>query len=425
MYDLFESDGINSVTEKAKLMTEVADVSGDKLENYGVIKVLIEESFEKNKGILTKQACLYCFGFLACFYVQSLSSNETLNVWLNVICLVTIVCMSIIEVLQVKSEGVFGYFSQPLNYLDNFLYIFYFVYFYHRIQEGNRGKNLIPHKEEANASWVLGNCVIGILGFLKFFTYMRISQSFSKFTILIVNVFLGLGSFITIFACLILLVDYLYKVSGSVTFDDGDFANDQVPATLADLIQGYRNAIGDIAVPTFEVWKGHDYETAIVSWQLVLFVLSTFVNVIIILNFLIAYISQVYDDIMGKEELFMLQNFADMNMEGSVIRDFISSLGGGPAIKPYQCFYVQLEVQSDRGQTHDGFVKSIKKHINRSTGQLDAKIDSIKKLTTNLERLFVKEIRNLKVIMAKNPDEDQEETKEEAYIRMNKAALLM
>jgi hypothetical protein len=285
------------------------------------------------------QAYIFMFGFYFPFIIQCYTQRASNTILLNSVCLLTSLVMSCIEVLQViNKKG--EYFKEFLNYFDVMLCVIYPVYFFYRIKERNVSKNMIPlaTDEEHEIGWTIANNFIGIQGFIKFFSFLRVSKMFSKFTIMLVNVFLGLISFNLVFFSMIGLFAFLSSISGFVTFSEDDYPTD-VNFVLATVTQTFRNSIGDINMPSIEAWKGTDYYIPMTFWAQALFFVSTYIMVIIMLNFLIAAISQSYDEVMGKEELYFAQSMADLNTESALVIDFLNKLKCFK-MKPVQSFHI-------------------------------------------------------------------------------------
>jgi hypothetical protein len=88
---------------------------------------------------------------------------------------------------------------------------------------------------------------------------------------------------------------------------------DHVDASIALILQNFRNSVGDIAVPTYDYWipdkdstVGYplaNFQIGMVGWAWMLFLFNEFFILIVLLNFLIAIIGQSYDEVMSKQEI--------------------------------------------------------------------------------------------------------------------------
>lgn len=136
----------------------------------------------------------------------------------------------------------------------------------------------------------------------------------------------------------------MYKVSGIDPISHGDYDNLDMGSAL--VFQNFRNAIGDLTVPSNSLWFTFDSKKypnqpdlsntsqrfisyGMVYWGWALFLLSIFFNLIILLNFLIAIISQSYDDVMGKEKMNRYLSRCDLNAEVAVLSDAFSHVFSG------------------------------------------------------------------------------------------------
>ena len=102
-----------------------------------------------------------------------------------------------------------------------------------------------------------------------------------------------------------------YRIAG-VEFDDGDYS--MLNSNLVLFFQTYRNSIGDIAPPTYPRWvtafesgDSEEYYKGLVMIAIIWFVwvAHQFVILILLLNFLIAIVSQSYENVMQQTDYFI------------------------------------------------------------------------------------------------------------------------
>lgn len=145
-----------------------------------------------------------------------------------------------------------------------------------------------------------------ILQVLKIQYFMRVSQDFAKIVKLNSQVFLDITSF-TIFLFFWMGVFlFLYIIAGFDVGSEDDYPN--VLKEFAMAIQVYRNSWGDVTAPTYEHWTGNDElseagKSFFTAYSWILFSIHEFFMVIVLLNFLIAIVSQSYDSIMDNEQV--------------------------------------------------------------------------------------------------------------------------
>ena len=119
-----------------------------------------------------------------------------------------------------------------------------------------------------------------------------------------------------------------------VKFDDSDYS------TLSDatitFIQAYRNSVGDIATPGYDSWieerKADESAWEKLEFNAIIFLIwgfwiaQQFIVLIVLLNFLIAVISQVYDDIISQQTTLTFKHKATLNREYFMILRYLNSL---------------------------------------------------------------------------------------------------
>ena len=97
---------------------------------------------------------------------------------------------------------------------------------------------------------------------------------------------------------------------------------------MATLLQTFRNSIGDIAVPDYSSWeKAGDWKyPAIMTAIWFLWFMNLLINLILLLNFLIAVISQVYDQVVAQSQYCSYTFKATFNREYFIIKSQITVL---------------------------------------------------------------------------------------------------
>ena len=90
-------------------------------------------------------------------------------------------------------------------------------------------------------------------------------------------------------------------------------------------MQVYSNSIGNIDAPYYPTWTNDIQNTE--NWIIIamiwcVWVINQIFNLIIMLNFLIAVISNVYDTVNEKKELLMYTQRAQINREYFMLKNF-------------------------------------------------------------------------------------------------------
>ena len=108
------------------------------------------------------------------------------------------------------------------------------------------------------------------------------------------------------------------------------------------------------------------FQFVILIWAWMLFLFNEFFMLIILTNFLIAIISQSYDDVMSKEQIFNYMSKCDLNIEAAILKDAYHNLFVRTEPKPFRLFYVVCAAaDGEDGGEFEGFVKTIKNAIKR------------------------------------------------------------
>lgn len=175
---------------------------------------------------------------------------------------------------------------------------------------------------------------------------------------LLTTVTVDLIPFLIIFGSTILLTSTMFYVSGVQLQNTDDYHN--VSFFIGEIIQGFRNAIGDINSIQYGVWDktpvGRPWATA---WIWFLFLSAEVLNLIVLLNFVIAKVSQSYEEVISQEQTFIFQMKASMNLDCAIIEDFMNNCRG-LTIAPYHCFYIKAKKERvNTKETYEGFVKTI------------------------------------------------------------------
>jgi len=105
---------------------------------------------------------------------------------------------------------------------------------------------------------------------------------------------------------------------------------------LALFIQTYRNSIGDLAVPIYSRWQEDMMQTedmglyykgaSMIMFIWIVWITHQFIILILLLNFLIAIVSQSYENVMQQSEIFLYNQRLELNSETIVIVDFFGRL---------------------------------------------------------------------------------------------------
>ena len=132
-------------------------------------------------------------------------------------------------------------------------------------------------------------------------------------------------------------------------------------------LQTYRNSIGDIAAPDYSFWTtrgaaGELYSSRImVFFVWLLWFANQFFVLIILLNFLIAIISQKYEQVMAQSIVHKYEHKIDMNRSYCLVTKAFGKL------KPLECQVLTVQPETGQDAEWTGFVSTVTKFISSQT----------------------------------------------------------
>ena len=131
----------------------------------------------------------------------------------------------------------------------------------------------------------------------------------------------------------------------------------------------YRNSIGDISAPGYSNWmeKSSDVTSeliekhAAISFIWLVWLANQFVNLIILLNFLIAVISQVYDNVVAMQKQVLYAQKVELNREIYMLQKFFGNL------KQFKFIIFSMDIKQLEQEDDEwvGFVQTLKKFISK------------------------------------------------------------
>jgi len=154
--------------------------------------------------------------------------------------------------------------------------------------------------------------VLIILAFMKILFFMKIFSDYGFLVQMVFLSFLDMGPFMAFFSLWLLFFTIEFKVLG-FEFDDSEYAN--LGSFTQMLILTFRNSIGDLSLPQYNDLIEVDTSVSqFVIYMLWMFwFMNIFLMVIMLLNFLIAVISQTYERVSGSQTSYTYKDKADMN----------------------------------------------------------------------------------------------------------------
>lgn len=166
-------------------------------------------------------------------------------------------------------------------------------------------------------SLIIMQSTLLFFGILKTMFFLRVNEYFSMLCQLLYQCLVDLFAFMIFFVAWLFLFSFLYKISGSGVSQD-DYPH--VTPYIYYVIVIMRNSIGDEQMPTYDFWAnriGSDPVLAntMIGYAWVLWFMQAFFMLIILLNFLIAIVSQSYDSVIASQMQVNYQTKCDQNIE--------------------------------------------------------------------------------------------------------------
>ena len=305
---------------------------------------------------------------------------------------VTSIIFFVYEVIQIKTDG-FDYFSEFWNLVDLLGYACFWVFFSGSFEKA-------PEVETYLKVMVILQMIVKVNFFL------RIYDKFGLLVNLISTCFIDIIPFSTYLFIWIICFIMLYIQSGIIApgrkgLKEGDF--------VGMFLYVWENSIGNINDPADESFTDKGFPVVLLIW--LIWFTNQFIIVIILLNFLIAVISQSYENVMNSKTIKKYKDIAHLNKEAFMFYKTIGVSPGQNLISNNKVL-LSLVVGDEQQETEEwtGFVKTmkifVKKHLainsERTSEQIqviskkvDQKIDALEnKLDAKME-VILETLRNM------------------------------
>lgn len=228
------------------------------------------------------------------------------------------------------------------------------------------------------------NTLLVSLTCIQMLSFFQTNPDFGVLVALVQSTITQLWSFLVFLTLWICSFTVFFRLLGA-TFDEGTFEADynpdfgdypKIPAVVVGLLQNFRNSIGDLATPHYKYWEArYDGGEHLQSQIMILFIwclwlLEVYLMVIILTNFLIALVGQVYEQIQGNRVLTIYQLRASLNQENCRYEEFIR----GQFHRDFMVFANPATASSSGSDEWSGVVKAMKKSLDSSANQLKREI---------------------------------------------------
>jgi len=241
-----------------------------------------------------------------------------------------------IEFIQIKVQGsdYWGFYNL-CDISQIFIYAGYIVLkkLEHDQNDGTEG-HIAVHKDNQLEIWmILTDVVLLSLIFFKIQNFLRIIGEFGFLAQMVTETFIDMRFFISYYLLWILFftcINSILKVDPGVIDETDDPPVDYpgVNRYIALVLMTFRNAIGDLSPPEYGSWvtevqeaNGNtDYkmnwsQRVIVSALWLVWCLQVILMIIVLLNFLIAVISETYERVYGEKTICFFIDKAVLNLE--------------------------------------------------------------------------------------------------------------
>lgn len=262
------------------------------------------------------------------------------------------------------SAEISKYFSKWHLYVAISQILIYSVYFIFRC---NHTGLIIPEtgiNDDFRMSvgwWTFINTILMILIGVRVTYFLGASSRFLKVINLIYNVNLEIMPFLIYLVLWIIYTSLMFIVAGVIIYDKEFKEEQKLNEVFATFLQNFSNAIGEINFPYVEFWiyenRAHTVWLEMLSkiWAWGLFIVNEFVMLIVLLNFVIALISESYEKVMLHQREHLYTNRAMSNY-------FISLVLNHEENEPCKIIYLcqNEDFTSSIDTDFEGVTKSIK-----------------------------------------------------------------
>ena len=252
-----------------------------------------------------------------------------------------------------------------------------------QVDPTNISKTLLEDRVITQQVFTVSQILITVLSFIKLLLYLRVFKEFALIIRLCYNVFYKAFSFSVFFYLFNLLFTFLYiylgvDIGGFPDLFHGD-GNDYMWLSnfISVFLYTYRISIGDLEVPNAAIWEtalGTEGMTFMVYFSWVVWMIHQYFLHIVFMNFLIAIISQVYENDLANTLQNEYTQKAEMNLEAEQLLTFIGFM------EKYFLYILtgdKKDVVDENLKEWQGYVAQIKQNQKHESERLEKKITSV------------------------------------------------
>eukprot|EP00347_Sterkiella_histriomuscorum_P004138 403361610 len=336
-----------------------------------IIQAIIDYKWDKyTKNYFRNHFALF-LGFLALvifdiyYFVinlnkEGLTDEEIQTIFIQKLCL-QLVCWSYLLFLsyyETKSmilQGADSYFSEFFNYGDLALIFFYFV------------TSILDLTGQVSSGLPILYSILIVQCYIKLVGYLRLYKGFSFLVSMLEAVFLDLKYFITFY----LMILSLYAIIFTLLLYNGDAIPEEYSGInlMGYFIMSFRTSMGDFQVDNYNSLTSAGTIFAWIIWLTGVLFLN-----IILLNFIIAVISESYEKVMQKMVAQSYKQQAMLIKE----REMHFSQNEKESLEYFPRFLIlrrPVSSNSEENSEWQGFIKDIKKAMQKQQLGISTKLD--------------------------------------------------
>jgi len=228
-----------------------------------------------------------------------------------------------LEMIAIKMEGPKKYFSQIWNWLDILVPPIFGVYFFLRVQTFDDDDQESDHIQLL----ILLNTFIQFCIALKVLYFMKVNETLGLMSALLIGVVRAVVPFLIIFFYFVGIFSVMAFNLGSNKSNAATFT-DITPA-LGYFFQTFQNAIVNISSPSIDYAKKDKslLRSINIYFIYIFWFLAQIILLIVLLNFVIALISQHYEDVMNSQVKHIILMKQELNKEHDLFNQFLVNCG--------------------------------------------------------------------------------------------------
>ncbi|CDW83686.1 serine threonine protein kinase [Stylonychia lemnae] len=279
------------------------------------------------------------------FVTQKSNRSRGTQFILKLVCYVYLIYSIYYEAKTYIKQGWQNYFNELWSYVDIIVVILYIVY------------SVLDLMNKYEEIVVIFYSLTLIASFIKLFSFLRIFKGFSFQVSMLKAVFIDLRYFIALYAFVIVLYALIFTLLEIKTSDE-DVEYDGI-SLFGYFIMAFRASTGDFQIDNYYQLDKHHIQFAWVIWISAVLILN-----IILLNFIIAVISESYEKIMQK--MVAQSYFIKCQLIYECELNYNQYGSNNEQFPRYFILRRPMRGSHEEKQEWQGFVKDIKKTIDKT-----------------------------------------------------------